>query len=129
PMECCSMQCTNNECGDGSCLPQGSSCINSNQCCSPNVCSGGHCGMPIDTPNCPLDPGGTPCSQCIVNACCNQTVNCLNDFTCASEMGCFQQCVLSNTPPAQCQSMCCTGMSCSAWSSCVTNNCSNLCFP
>jgi hypothetical protein len=55
-------------------------------------------------------------------------VSCLNNPTCAAAMGCFQGCVLANNPPATCQSMCCSGPDCNAWTSCVTSNCAPLCF-
>jgi len=130
PSECCSETCENGICGAGTCLPPGSSCINSEQCCVGLTCNGGHCGTPpIDSGNCSLDPGGTPCSQCIVGSCCSQTENCLNDFNCAASLGCFQRCAIGGTPPAQCQSMCCMGSNtCTGWATCVTNSCAASCF-
>ena len=78
---------------------------------------------PIDSGPCSLDPGGTPCSQCIIAGCCSQTENCLNDFSCASDMAQFQMCVQGGTPPATCKSMACAGNgNCTAWTQCVIDS-------
>jgi hypothetical protein len=129
PDECCSGQCTDSVCGTGGCLPLGSTCQSSPQCCDPLVCSGNHCGNLLDGGNCSLDPGGTPCSQCIVLNCCAQTETCLSSGTCATAMGCFQGCVLDGTSPAQCQTQCCGNSGqCTAWTSCVTGACTAQCY-
>ncbi|MEZ4296329.1 MAG: hypothetical protein R3B70_15265 [Polyangiaceae bacterium] len=75
---------------------------------------------PPSTPgNCLLDPGGTLCSQCIVGNRCNQTEQCLNNPTCASNMACFQRCAINGTP-SQCQTQCCgNNGTCTAWTQCV----------
>jgi hypothetical protein len=93
------------------------------------VCSGGHCGTAIDGGTCPLDPGGTPCSQCIVYSCCDQTQKCLNNPSCASAMSCYQSCVIGGQTPAQCQTNCCKNNACTTWTSCVTTYCSTQCYP
>jgi hypothetical protein len=94
------------------------------------VCSGGHCGMPtVDAGNCSLDPGGTPCSQCVVGNCCSQTEQCLADFTCAGDMPCFQRCAITGASPAQCKTDCCgTNATCNAWTQCVIDSCAASCF-
>jgi len=93
------------------------------------VCTGGHCGMPgIDAGNCSLDPGGTPCSQCVIANCCNLTEQCLNNSQCVNNMGCYQMCAAGTGTPAQCQQQCCTGNLCNQWTNCVAGNCAALCF-
>jgi hypothetical protein len=124
------MMCDNNgTCGTGTCLPPGSNCQTSPQCCTGLVCTSGHCGIaPPDSGACPLDPGGTPCSQCIVGACCNETVACLNDAQCAMSMACYQECTVGGKPPAQCKQSCCTGTNCNTWTTCVAGSCAAKCF-
>jgi hypothetical protein len=81
-----------------------------------------------DSGTCSLDPGGTPCSQCIIGACCSQTETCLNDAQCSSSLACYQRCIVGNTNPAQCKQQCCTGTSCNAWADCVAGSCAAQCF-
>jgi hypothetical protein len=128
--ECCSDQCENGICGPGTCLPAGSACVHSEQCCVGLTCNGGHCGMPpTDSGPCSLDPGGTPCSQCIVGNCCSETETCLDDFACAPGMANFQECAITGTPPDQCQQMSCDGnANCTSWAQCVINSCIATCF-
>jgi hypothetical protein len=123
------MECQSNICGAGSCLPPGSNCNTSPQCCVGLVCTGQHCGVaPPDSGNCSLDPGGTPCSQCIVGACCSQTEACLGDAQCAMSMSCYQRCTIGGTSPATCKQMCCTGSNCNSWTTCVAASCASQCF-
>ena len=75
-----------------------------------------------------LDPGGTPCSQCIVGSCCSETESCLADFQCAGAMGCFQECAINGNPPDLCTQNCCPDAICSQWTSCVAASCGALCF-
>ena len=94
------------------CLPKGSNC-NGAQCCVGLACQSGLCGTPLkDSGTCNLDPGGTPCSQCVVGMCCDQIATCLNDPQCSQSQGCFQRCAIGNTPPAQCEQQCCTSGDC-----------------
>jgi hypothetical protein len=98
------------------------------------VCSGGHCGTPVDAGSCSLDPGGTPCSQCIVNNCCSETETCLcvsytcPDPECGVAMGCFQDCIVGGSPPATCRNSCCSTGTCDAWTNCVTAHCGGACY-
>ena len=126
--DCCSMVCQNGVCGAASCLPPGSNCNTSQQCCMGLACDSGHCGAPIDAGSCTLDPGGTPCSQCVVAQCCNQTQTCLNDPTCASSMACIQSCTQTAMGPGQCAKMCCSGTDCGAWFKCVNASCGAIRF-
>ena len=92
-------------------------------------CISGHCGIPIpDGGACSLDPGGTPCSQCVVGSCCNETQNCLNSGQCSNSLSCFQSCVVGNNPPAQCAAMCCTDSNCTVWTNCVEAHCAAPCL-
>jgi hypothetical protein len=84
--------------------------------------------MPVDAGSCPLDPGGTPCSQCIVDDCCNETETCLADAQCTMSMANYQSCTLAAKPPAQCAQMYCMGSDCLAWTACVAAGCATLCF-
>ena len=84
---------------------------------------------PIDGGNCSLDPGGTPCSQCVIAACCSETETCLNDFTCATDMQSFTNCLNNGTPPATCKTQSCgNNANCSGWTQCVIDNCAATCF-
>ena len=110
-------------------MPPGSNCVDPAQCCVGLTCTGNHCGTPpIDSGACSLDPGGTPCSQCIIGSCCMQTEVCLDDAQCASSLACYQRCVVGNTPPGQCKQQCCTGATCNAWAGCVEGACAPQCF-
>jgi hypothetical protein len=128
--ECCTNACDNGFCGMGMCLPTGSNCSATAQCCVGLVCASGHCGMAVDAGNCTLDPGGTPCSQCIVGNCCQETMNCLGDAPCAMGLSCFQSCTLMGGVGSapMCEAMCCTDGTCNTWASCVASNCASLCF-
>jgi hypothetical protein len=129
PDECCTGVCQSGICGAGSCLPPGSNCNSTAQCCVGLVCNGGHCGTPtVDAGACSLDPGGTPCSQCIVGSCCSQTENCLMNGQCAPSMSCFQRCTIGGGDPASCQMQCCTGNLCNQWAQCVAQSCAIACF-
>jgi hypothetical protein len=121
--ECCTKVCQNGLCGAGTCLPPGSNCVNTPECCVGLVCASGHCGMAVDAGMCGLDPGGTPCSQCIVGSCCNETESCLMDSQCASAMACFQSCTLGGKTATVCEQMCCTDAPCNTWTACVAADC------
>ncbi len=81
-----------------------------------------------DATACTLDPGGTPCSECIVDGCCQETEDCLGDTPCVTRMACFQGCVAMMTAPATCAQMCCTDATCEGWTSCVAQSCLSLCL-
>jgi hypothetical protein len=99
------------------------------ECCVGLTCNGNTCGTPpVDAGSCTLDPGGTPCSQCIVGSCCDETQNCLFEPECATNLACFQRCAISGTDPGTCEMMCCTGPTCTIFADCITVNCASLCF-
>jgi hypothetical protein len=99
------------------------------QCCTGLVCEGGVCGQPLDAGMCSLDPGGTPCSQCIVFDCCDQTEACLDDATCSQSFSCFQNCIVGGGTAPSCQMQCCMEQLCNTWATCFTQNCEAACTP
>src|SRR6185436_5447494 len=117
--------CVGGTCG---CLAIGSNCSSGSECCVGLACVSGHCGQPVDAGSCTLDPGGTPCSQCIVGNCCQETMTCLNDANCAASMACFQRCAVNGGTATQCAQMCCTTSSCKTWTSCVASHCTATCL-
>jgi hypothetical protein len=83
--------------------------------------------VPVDAGTCSLDPGGTPCSQCIVNDCCQQTENCISDSSCAGSLPCYQSCVVGGGVSAACEQMCCSDSTCNTWVACVAADCAASC--
>ena len=83
--------CQNGLCGDVICLPRARTATDPAQCCVGLTCASGLCGAPLpDSGSCTLDPGGTPCSQCIVGHCCTQTRPASTTLSARCAMACFQ---------------------------------------